>query len=203
MEAKLKSKYRTYFWTAAWVIAGLTIGFIFILIFNIDDEHIKIGSALLWAAGYFVLGGLAGFIFGVPRIVTSSTSPASPPAAVPPVVPPVVPPAVQPAAAVPSPTPVSLAKKIIQENTNLTQVSDWLTKVIIGAGLVQLKEIPGYVLKVATKMGYGITLHPEKFTSADPAIILCAAIIIYFLTWGFVCGYLIMRLIISALLADG
>jgi hypothetical protein len=28
-------------------------------------------------------------------------------------------------------------------NTNLEQISDWLTKIIIGVGLVELKEIPG------------------------------------------------------------
>ncbi|MFS2185611.1 hypothetical protein ACCC92_02995 [Mucilaginibacter sp. Mucisp84] len=197
--------YQKYFWTTLWVMVGVILGLLFILIYHLCDESIHIGSALVWAGAFFIAGALAGFIFGVPKIVSSNTNasagaivPQGPPAPASPV----AEGDAKPLAATVTPAANNLTRKIIQENTNLTQVSDWLTKVIIGAGLVQLKEIPGFVLKVATKMGYGITLHPQKLSTADPAIILCAGILIYFLTWGFASGYLIMRLIIAELLAE-
>lgn len=211
-------KFQTYFWTTFWVISGVVLGFIFIVIFNGCDEKINIGSALIWAGAYFVLGALGGFIFGVPKIVSASQPPTvgsmvtrvpaapvlaenlpaqpgnSPDVQVPPA--PLIP--VVPVTSVMK----NISQKMIQENTNLTQISDWLTKVIIGAGLVQLKEIPPYIMKIATRMGRGISLHPKTLQSADPAIILSGGIIIYFLTWGFASGYLIMRLVIAELLAD-
>ena len=232
MDNEIKSSFQKYFWTTTWVIIGVALGIGFITIYNFGDEKIHYGSALVWAGALFVLGALAGFIFCVPKIVSAAAAavpPATPPPTLPPTPPPVppdlgapagpgappadaappAPPALPPAIPSTPPTPLTPPtpgtpgyKKIVQENTNLTQVSDWLTKVIIGAGLVQLKEIPPFIMKVATRMGRGISCHPDKITSADPAIILCAGIMIYFLSWGFASGYLIMRLIIAELLAD-
>jgi len=36
-------------------------------------------------------------------------------------------------------------------NTNLEQISDWLTKILVGVGLTQLREIPGQVQRLATQ----------------------------------------------------
>ena len=84
----------------------------------------------------------------------------------------------------------------IQENTNLTQISDWLTKILIGAGLVQLHQIPSFIHHVAKVMGRGIqmTYYVPKDNSAT---MICAAIILFFLTWGFICGYLVMKLVLT------
>ena len=81
-----------------------------------------------------------------------------------------------------------------QENTNLTQISDWLTKVLIGAGLVQLREIPHLIYHVAQVTGKGIA---RATVLNDAATISCAAIIMYFITWGFISGYLVMKLVLT------
>jgi len=66
-----------------------------------------------------------------------------------------------------------------QENTNLTQISDWLTKILIGASLVELKEIPKFVYHVARVMGTGIN---NSHYLKEAASTTCAAIILYFVT---------------------
>ncbi len=163
-------KYRKYFWTASWVLAGLIFGFILVY----KKNNIDVTSAFLWASAYFVLGGLAGFTFGVPKIISLNDQ-------------------------LGGLRTQSPKQNSIQENTNLTEISDWLTKIVIGASLVQLREIPGFIMRVATRMAKGMTNNSMQIESAN---VFCAAIIIFFTTFGFVSGYLIMRLVISELLLD-
>ena len=59
----------------------------------------------------FPAGGFTGFLFGIPRTITA-----------------------------PGPNP-STGVTQFQGNTNLEQVSDWLTKIIVGVGLVQIGRI--------------------------------------------------------------
>ena len=68
-------------------------------------------TALVIGSSAFLAGGFIGFLFGVPRTVTIQGS-----------------------------TP-STAVTQYQGNTNLEQVSDWLTKIIVGVGLVQIGRI--------------------------------------------------------------
>lgn len=162
--------------TAIWVIIGLAIGLLCLLLFNCCGQPLNLGTAFVWALAYFVLGGLAGFIFGVPKIVANTN----------------------PNANINEPA----ARNILQENTNLTQISDWLTKVIIGAGLVELKQIPPFIVQVARKMARGLDAGPFKQEHLDYLSVLSGGIIIYFITWGFVSGYLVMRLVIAKLLPE-
>src|SRR6267154_1146153 len=48
-------------------------------------------------------------------------------------------------------------------NTNLEQISDWLTKIIVGVGLVQLATIPGKLRSLAGYFAtaYGVTASGE------------------------------------------
>ncbi len=41
-------------------------------------------------------------------------------------------------------------------NTNLEQISDWLTKIIVGAGLTQFRAIGGWVSDVARRLATGL-----------------------------------------------
>jgi hypothetical protein len=74
-----------------------------------------------------------------------------------------------------------------QANTNLEQVSDWLTKIIIGVGLVQAKEIASFLKRAAdyAKPGLGAT---------EQAGIFALLIIVYFIVAGFLLAYLWTRL---------
>lgn len=168
-------KYRKYFWTTAWVLGGLSFGLTLVAYKN----DVEVSSAFLWAMAYFILGGLGGFTFGVPKIISLNDQIG--------------------ALQISKLSSQTSQRNAIQENTNLTQISDWLTKIIIGAGLVQLRDIPGFVMRVARKMALGMAENPVKIESVN---VFCAAIIIFFTTFGFASGYIIMRLIISELLLD-
>ncbi|MDQ2643463.1 MAG: hypothetical protein M3020_06600 [Myxococcota bacterium] len=90
--------------------------------------------AEVFAAGVLVSGAAAlvgillGFLFGIPRTTVAERAPnpvTDPPGGREPV----------PAGTSPLSAPYSV-------NTNLEQISDWLTKILVGVGLTQLNEIP-------------------------------------------------------------
>lgn len=190
------SNYLRYLWTSIWLSFGTLLGIVFVVLFAIQD-NLNAGMLLLWAFAFLVIGGLLGFIFSVPKIITDTPPP-----------PPAIPP---PGPSGPAPDPVGhganapttgnlkltpIGKAKAQENTNLTQISDWLTKILIGAGLVQLREVPGFVHHIAIVMGSGISTS-NGGTTGNAGTIMSAAIILYFITWGFICGYLVMKLVLT------
>jgi len=74
--------------------------------------------------------------------------------------------------------------------TNLVEIADWLTKIILGAGLVQLTSLPGPIWKLANTMALGVVEDPAVETP-NPAIAL--AIMGFFSTCGLLYGYLWTR----------
>lgn len=70
-------------------------------------------------------------------------------------------------------------------NDNLLQVSDWITKIILGLGLTQIHQIPTMLQKVA-----GFISDNTKVS--NPAFIIL--VILYFACLGFLFGYLWTRL---------
>ena len=77
-------------------------------------------TAFLIGSSSFLIGGLVGFLFGIPRRVQGSAPPTG---------------ATQ-----------------YQGNTNLEQVSDWLTKIIVGVSLVQIGHIIPGLSRLAESM---------------------------------------------------
>jgi polyhydroxyalkanoate synthesis regulator phasin len=120
-------------------------------------------AAILAGASLFV-GILGGFLFGIPKTVQRKVDSATTP---------------------------TLAVGDYQPNTNLEDISDWLTKMLIGIGLVQLKEVPNLIDRIA---GYW-----EPSLSVPYAKAYAAGLIVYFSTIGFLIGYLWTRL---ALIGD-
>ena len=78
-------------------------------------------------------------------------------------------------------------------NDNLLQISDWLTKIIIGVGLTQLYQIPHLLKHLAH---YII----ENTKIGNEALLLF--VIIYFACIGFLFGYLWTRLYFIKMLSD-
>lgn len=174
----LPLRFHKYLWTSINLLAGLIIGVILVSVFSYSQK-INAASPLLWAFAYFVIGSLLGFIFSVPKIISDNSTPPN----------------------------VSVAEqktylKKVEENTNLTQISDWLTKILIGAGLVQLKEAPAFILKIAKVMAQGMRTVSSKVETIDAFTIMSAGIILFFLTWGFISGYIVMKLILTEQFVD-
>lgn len=77
-------------------------------------------------------------------------------------------------------------------NSNLEQISDWLTKLLVGAGLVELKSIAGVARGLGDYLGAGMSLgNPSGFALSA---------VVYGLGVGFIIGYLWTRLRLRLLL---
>ena len=97
-----------------------------------DDFLRLLGTCGLLSAASFISGGFIGCLFGIPRTLTSSL----------------------PAVTQATSEGVKLAPVTVQPNTNLEQISDWLTKVLVGVGLTQITELKSLVPRL------GIYLEP-------------------------------------------
>jgi tetratricopeptide (TPR) repeat protein len=77
---------------------------------------------------------------------------------------------------------------IYTSNTNLEEISDWLTKILVGLGLTQISFIPSKVESIVLYLSYRMVNIPQN-------IIL--SVLLYFIFFGFFAGYLITRIYLS------
>lgn len=113
--------------------------------------------AAIVAVCAFAVGALLGFLFGIPTYLARSHEASS------------------------------TDKASYQPNTNLTQVSDWLTKIIIGVGLVQFGQLTRSIGKL------GDSLAPS-LGGGDTGKSFGIAVVVGFFVIGFLVGYLYTRL---------
>lgn len=118
-------------------------------------------SGFFWAIACLAAGSLLGIVFGIPREVANNVSKD----------------AVRPAL-------------WLRANTNMEEISDWLTKLLVGAGLVELKALPQALESAARYVAASLT--PISRTPAAMESI-AASIIIFFVVEGFIGGYLNTR----------
>lgn len=94
-----------------------------------------------------------------------------------------------------------------RDNTNLEQISDWLVKIIIGASLVQLDRVKALLLHAAGALNKSLSIIHEvagnntdngglaaTVTQSSDSVGFCVFFLIYFLSVGFLCGYLMTRI---------
>ena len=154
--------------------------------------------ALLWSLGFCVSGMLLGFLFGIPRTLPSGTVNMAPPderangkgrSAD------EAPTAGADAATdnasntlfLGTPTPMEI-------NSNLVEVSDWLTKIIVGVGLIELKSLPGSARSMAA------FIAPSLATDTPTAMAVVGGIMLFFSVHGFLIGYLLTRIYLSIII---
>ena len=135
------------------------LGLVALILFaTVVDPHLAvIASAILFAGASFAVGGVIGFLFGVPRTLTSDAG------------------------------PDERAASRIRPNTNLEQVSDWLTKLLIGATLVELRNIPSGAARLFEAMA-------PALGAEDVSAAFAGGLVVYFAALGFLAGWLITRL---------
>jgi len=151
------------------LLAALAVGVLAMGVYAIQvstGEWSVFASALMIAGASAAAGGLIGLLFGVPRTVARDTPP---------------PPAL--GQTVSTPTPLAG----IGANTNLEQISDWLTKIIVGVGLVQLGTIKSGAAKLFGNLA-------PALGGGDAGAAFAGAIVIYFSVFGFFSGWLFARL---------
>jgi hypothetical protein len=76
-----------------------------------------------------------------------------------------------------------------QVNTNLEEISDWLTKILVGLGLTELRKVPDLVGTFAKQLSAGLGGATETT--------FASAVIVYFSIVGFAGGYLLTRLFLQ------
>jgi hypothetical protein len=144
---------------------GVFAIFIYALQWKPDGFVAIFGGGLMIAIAALTVGVCLGFLFGIPRTLQGNAAP-----------PPPTPPGAGAAAA-----------PHLGVNTNLEQISDWLTKIIIGLGLINLEKFPAKVRSLITQIAptvggqYGFAL----------------AIVLGFSICGFMVGYLLTRLYLA------
>lgn len=114
-------------------------------------------TALIWSCAWLAAGFLFGFIFGVPKVITTAPT-----------------------------VPRSGGTPKLKVNTNLEEISDWLTKILVGATLTQILRIPHAISTAAWFMSVGDTGPTARATNAG--------ILVYNGALGFLSGYILTRM---------
>src|SRR5215207_5930737 len=122
------------------------------------------GTSFIWALASATVGGAFGFLFGIPKILQSDRLPDE-----------------------------SASSAVIgyrqQVNTNLTEISDWLTKIIVGLSLINLSKFPPYLNSIAQTLATSLSeAEPGRHMAFAYALIVCFSVL------GFLFGYLYTRL---------
>jgi hypothetical protein len=151
------------------VLAGsLIVGCLFIPLYASQTSSAGqfaaiVGVALVIACSALLLGGLLGFLFGIPRTLQQEGGQTT-----------------------------QQYNNERQEtryavNTNLEQISDWLTKILVGVGLTQLANLPASLIAYANYAGAGLGNFPSSG-------VFSIALLLFFLADGFLISYLWTRL---------
>lgn len=150
----------------------------------------RAAPALIWAFGFTVSGLLIGFLFAIPRTLPAGTVHAPEPAGdsgkdeIDPTKGDVRR-GTQNAGAVHTPSEI---------NSNLVEVSDWLTKIIVGVGLVEAKDLPQNAESVAA------FISPSLGVTTSIGTPLAGGIILFFSVLGFLAGYLLTRIYLAVII---
>jgi hypothetical protein len=123
---------------------------------------------LLLAMAAFVVGGLIGFLFGIPKALTDANAPKG-----------------EPQEGSPSPGANRLG---YQPSTNLEQVSDWLTKILIGVGLVELANLGAALGKLGDRVAASLK------GAVMGANVVTEVVVVAFAVVGFLSTFLWTRL---------
>lgn len=141
-------------------------------------------GSIATAAGAAVLtGGLLGFLFGIPRTLDSEISDAN-----------------TNSASNFKPENQSNGGGI-RANTNLEQISDWLTKILVGAGLTQIGGIIRAIDQFANRLAPGFG-NPVSEASSVSGKSFTIVVLIYYTVCGFFLGFLWARLYLPSKFRD-
>jgi len=121
-----------------------------------------IGTGLFLAGAATLCGSILGFLFGVPKRDVEPKHPDVEPK-------------------------LRDGEKAYQPNTNLEQISDWLTKIIVGVGLIEIKKIIYFFKTVGEYCG-------PAFGPSPSGEIIATSLTIHYILVGFIQGFLLAYL---------
>ena len=159
-----------------------------------------VGVTLLVFITATCVGAIVGFLFGIPRPLSESGPGAASAAAASSAANQATTTEGTGSAAAPSPgsppTPPPRAQPGWYANTNLTQVSDWLTKIIVGVGLVEATRVGGVAKRINDYV------DPALFDGKLGTSLVMPVLMLIGLFVGFMYCYLFTQLFLAALMAQ-
>jgi hypothetical protein len=148
---------------AAGVVAGIIVVGIAIFSFAPGGPgFLGLGTGVLVGLGGWAVGAFFGLLFGIPKLLD------------------------QPKNANAADGAVTL-ESAYRANTNLTEISDWLTKIIVGVSLIQLGSIREQLAVLVNAIAPG-------FGTSPAAIPFAAGLLAVTGVAGFMTGYLLARI---------
>ncbi len=121
---------------------------------------------LMLAAAAVAIGSLLGFLFGIPRSMQEPRPLASS-----------------------QPPGTTDERGVYGVNTNLEQISDWLTKILVGVGLIQLGRTSRPLGRLVASIADGLGGQPVDR-------LMVGGILVFFSIFGFLTSYLLTRLLL-------
>ncbi len=146
------------------ILIAMGIGLIIVFLSALNSGWLSISIGLLVAGASIMAGGLLGFLFGIPRSLQISELTGG--------------------------QADKTDKGAYKANTNLEQISDWLTKILVGVGLTQLTKVPEKLNDLAKFLSPGFGGTPQSE-------IMAVTIVLLFSISGFLFGYLYTRLFVG------
>src|SRR5262245_49391547 len=129
---------------------------------------VAVGAGAFLAGAATAAGSLVGFLFGVPRAAQQLTQ---------------------------EPTGTGQKRNPYLPNTNLEQISDWLTKIIVGVGLVEIRAVFEWFNDIGMTVGPAIWDNPA-------GRVVATAILVHYLLMGFFQGFLVAYLYLPKAFAN-
>jgi hypothetical protein len=130
------------------------------------NQSHAVGLIVVWSLSGLAVGGFLGFLFGHPRIEENQA------------------------------TAEANWRRRLRSNTSLDQINDWLTKAIVGVGLVEAQRIGAYVSDLSLVLGKALG-GSENPAQGQP---IASGVLVLFPLVGFVSSYLVTRTFIAAAL---
>ena len=151
---------------------GILAGLVAVLLFALQSSDVQefvavAATGMTYGSACLVVGALLGFLFGIPRSLQGDGQTEEPDG--------------KPGAKERS------ASIGYRANTNLEQISDWLTKILVGVGLTQIGSLPSRLQQITGFVAPGL----GGFRGAE---LFAMSLILFFVVTGFLFGYLWTRL---------
>ncbi|MDJ0898121.1 MAG: hypothetical protein QNJ55_04870 [Xenococcus sp. MO_188.B8] len=187
-QQRTRINYRHIKWTRNILLLIVFFGVVGIAVFawatSQNDSSISTHSGIIFSALFIISGGsflstfIIGFLFGIPRSTQAENTN----------------PKISSRDGQTSEFKNNTQNQRLQTNTNLQEISDWLTKMIVGIGLTQLYRVPSLLAALSNFLSEGFTDN-----QAMPTVI--ASSIVFFGSCGFLSGYLMTRLFLASAFA--
>ena len=176
-------------WTRKTMLIIVGIGFITLALYTIASTATVaeasgfFGLAGLLAGASFLVGTFGGFLFGIPRTLQHNLR--------------VSPLASQDGEGTKDAAATDAGaedEERYQVNTNLEQISDWLTKILVGVGLTELRRLPALFDRFTRAVIAGNPVVPGRANFTQTIV---GTIVVFFSVNGFLAGYLLTRLYLA------